>query len=225
MKIKRQSLQNRITHWGIALSIFALILTGILQMPVAKRYNLTKIPFLEWSGDYYISLYLHYIFAIILIYFAVFHLVNHALKGEFDIFPKRGDIKKSYLILKAMITKGKEPPSEKYLPEQRLAYLAIAFTIFLLIITGIIKTYKNIIGLDISNSLYYWAANLHNLGMFLIIILIIAHLAAFIPKENRNLLSAMFSGYVGAKYTLHRHSLWSDGVKKSKEKLDMQKGK
>ncbi|ANE35748.1 cytochrome b [Campylobacter iguaniorum] len=215
MKINRQSIQNRVIHWGVALSIFGLIITGTFQMPIAKRYNITKL--IEWSGDYIFTLNLHYIFAVLLIFFSFYHVVFHSLMGQFDIFPKKSDVKNSYLVIKAMITKGKEPPSEKYLPEQRLAYIAIALVIAMLIVTGIIKSYKNILQLDISNSLYFWAAQLHNLGMILIILLIIAHLLAFIPKENRNLLSSMFSGKVGAKYTLHRHSLWKDGVNEAKK--------
>ena len=69
-KIKRQSLQNRVIHWGIAISIFGLIATGILQMPIAKRYNITKI--FEWSGDYYFTLSLHYVFSAALIFFAFY---------------------------------------------------------------------------------------------------------------------------------------------------------
>ena len=123
---------------------------------------------------------LHYIFGFALIFFAFFHVVSHFFAGEFDAFPKRGDVKNSYLLIKAMILGKKEPLSEKYLPEQRLAYLAIAFVITVLIVSGLIKTYKNLIGFDISNSLYYWAATLHNVGMVAIILLIIAHLLAFI---------------------------------------------
>lgn len=37
--IIRQSLQNRITHWGIALSTFSLIISWIFQLPIAKRYR------------------------------------------------------------------------------------------------------------------------------------------------------------------------------------------
>lgn len=33
-KITRQSAQNRIVHWGVAISIFGLIFSGILQMPI-----------------------------------------------------------------------------------------------------------------------------------------------------------------------------------------------
>ena len=68
--------------------------------------------------------------------------------------------------------------------------------------------FKNLLGFDISNGLYYWAATLHNVGFVLMILLIIAHLAAFIPKINRNLLPGMFSGKVDSEYATHRHSLW-----------------
>lgn len=224
MKIKRQNLQNRIIHWGVAFSTFGLIMSGLFQMPIAKRYNINKIPLFEWSGDYYFTLNLHYIFAFLLVFFGIYHIVFHTMRREFDIFPKKGDMKNSYLVIKAMITKSHEPPSSKYLPEQRLAYIAIAFTILMLVVTGLIKTYKNLLGFDISNELYFWAAQLHNLGMVMIILLIIAHLMAFIPKANRKLLPSMFSGKVDAKYTIQRHSLWKDGVDEAK-KLNLKEEK
>ena len=143
-KIKRQSLQNRVIHWGIAISIFGLIVTGILQMPIAKRYNITKI--FEWSGDYYFTLSLHYAFSAALIFFAFYHVVYHTMKREFDIVPRKGDIKNSFLVIKAMITGSKEPASDKYLPEQRIAYIGGVLIIALLIVTGMIKSYKNILG-------------------------------------------------------------------------------
>lgn len=214
MKAIRQSVQNRVIHWGIALSIFGLIITGMFEMPLAKRYKIVDIPGFAWTGDFYFNLKMHYIFAFFLVFFAFYHVVYHVLMKEFDIFPKKGDFVKSYQVIKAMITGGEEPPSEKYLPEQRLAYVAIALTIALLIITGLIKSYKNILGKDISNELYFWAAQLHNLGMVLIILLIIVHLAAFIPKANRILLSGMFSGKVDAEYAKHRHSLWKFKIDK-----------
>ena len=64
---------------------------------------------------------------------------------------------------------------------------------------------------------------MHNLGLVLIIFGIIAHLAAFIFKANRPLLSGMFSGKVSAKYTIERHSLWEEGVNESKKALQAKK--
>ena len=183
-------------------------------MPIAKRYNIAKI--FEWSGDYYFTLSLHYVFSAALIFFAFYHVVYHTMKREFDIVPRKGDIKNSFLVIKAMMTGSKEPASDKYLPEQRIAYIGGVLIIALLIVTGMIKSYKNILGFDISNDLYIWAATLHNLGMVLIILFIIAHLMAFVPKANRPLISGMFSGKIDAKYAKHRHSLWKDIKDESK---------
>lgn len=218
-KILRQSAQNRLVHWGVVFSIFGLIFTGILQLPVSKRYMLNELALMAWSADYHISLILHYIFAVILMVFGAFHFCFHILRKEFDIVPKKGDFSASVAVIKAMITASKEPPSHKYLPEQRLAYAGIVSVILLLVITGLIKTYKNLAGVNLNESLIFWVAQLHNLGLFLMILAIILHLSAFIFKANRPLLSAMFSGQISAKYILDRHSLWSDGVKKANKAL------
>lgn len=218
MKILRQSLRNRLVHWGIALSCFALIGTGILQMPVAKRYGLTLIS--PWTGDYFLTLTLHYIFAAIFTGLCFFHLAIHYLEGDFDIVPKKGDFRKSLLIIKALLTGQPEPPSEKYLPEQRIAWGAFVVAFSLVIITGLLKTWKNLVGIDLPDPCLFWLAQLHNLGMVLSILLFIGHMLAFIFKSNRQLIPAILNGKVDAQYVLHRHSLWTDGVKKAKEAIE-----
>lgn len=207
-KILRQSLTNRFVHWATALSIFLLILTGFGQMPLYGRYNVTKLPGAAWLGDYFATINLHYLGAILLIFVAFFHVVNAFIRKEFDIFPRRGDLKESYLIIKAMFTKGQEPPSDKYLAEQRLAYLFIGGNVLLLIITGLIKMYKNLPGVDLPHSLLYWNTALHNIGTVLLILGIVGHLAAFIFKENRALLPGIFTGFIDGEYVKHRHSIW-----------------
>ena len=81
-----------------------------------------------------------------------FHLFFHIARAEFDIFPKKGDGVKSLKIIKAMLFGGIEPKSEK--PEQRLAYFFIGLVLLLLIITGLIKTAKNLVGWNLSEGLY-----------------------------------------------------------------------
>lgn len=207
-KVRRQSLSNRFVHWVTASTIFLLILSGIGQLPMYKRYNVTKLPGGEWWGEYFNTLVLHYIGAIILIFIIAYHLVYHLLKKEFDIIPKRGDVKQSYLIIKAMVTKGKEPASDKYLAEQRLAYLFIGVSILLLVGTGFIKIIKNIPGSSMPYEVIFWSAHIHNFATIFLVLGIVGHMAAFIIKENRELLPGMFSGYVKEDYVKHRHSIW-----------------
>lgn len=207
-KILRQSRVNRFVHWTTALSIFLLIITGLGQLPLYPRYNVTKLPGAAWLGNYYITIDLHYLGAIGLMFAVSFHIFNALVRKEFDIFPRRGDLKESYLIIKAMFTKGKEPASDKYLAEQRVAYLFIGVSVLLLIVTGVIKMIKNVPGVDIPYSVLYWNTALHNIGTGLIVFGIIAHLGAFLIKENRAMLPGMFTGYVNRDYVMHRHSLW-----------------
>ena len=108
MRVYRQCLRNRLVHWGIALSCFGLIVTGILQMPVAKRYGLTQI--FPTTADFFATLSWHYAFAIVFTFLCVFHLIVHALEGDFDIVPRKGDFKESVKIIKALLSAGKDPP-------------------------------------------------------------------------------------------------------------------
>lgn len=215
-KIYRQPLPNRFVHWGIAISIIMLIISGLGQMPLYSRY-LVKQPFgTKWLTSYEITLWVHYVFAAALMFFIAYHIVFHLIRKEFSLLPKKGDIKGSLLVLKAMLLRQKEPPSEKYLPEQRLTYAYFAFAIALVVITGFIKVIKNIIGVQPSNGILLWGAQLHNLATVLVIIGIILHLGAFIVKDNRKLLPGMFTGYVDKKYVKERHSLWYKELNKEK---------
>lgn len=215
-KIYRQPLPNRFVHWGIAISIIMLIISGLGQMPLYSRY-LVKQPFgTKWLTSYEITLWVHYVFAAALMFFIAYHIVFHLIRKEFSLLPKKGDIKGSFLVLKAMLLRQKEPPSEKYLPEQRLTYAYFAFAIALVVITGFIKVIKNIIGVQPSNGILLWGAQLHNLATVLIIIGIILHLGAFIVKDNRKLLPGMFTGYVDKKYVKERHSLWYKELNREK---------
>lgn len=192
--MKRQSLSNRVVHWSVALSVFGLIFSGIGQLPAYKRYMLSDLPAMAWTADYMTTLWLHYACAIVLLAASAYHIAVHSLRREFDIVPRKGDVKASALMIWAILRGHDEPPKEKYLPEQRLAYAFIAFALLLLIITGLVKMAKNIAGFNISDQLHFWVAQLHNLGTILIILGVTAHLGAFVFKSNRRLLPAMFTG-------------------------------
>lgn len=208
MKVYRQTLRNRLVHWGIAFSCFGLIVTGFLQMPVAKRYGVTAV--FPSTADFFTMLPWHYAFAIIFTFLCIFHLAVNAFEGTYDIVPQKGDFSKSIQIVKALLTGQDEPASEKYLPEQRLAWAGFVLTFALLIVTGLLKTLKNFAGIEFPDPMLFWLAQLHNLGMVLTILLFLGHMAAFLFKANRFLLPAMFSGYVDADYARRRHSLWFD---------------
>lgn len=209
-KVLRHGISGRLVHWIVALSSFVLIFSGFGQMPIYRRYGVANLPGLGWSGDYSVTLVIHYLAAMVLVFGAVYHLVFHLTRREFDLLPRRGDLRDSYLIIKAMVTKGTPPPSDKYLAEQRLAYAFIAFNLLALIITGILKVLKNLPGIWYTETTLVWVTGLHNLATFLLVFGIIGHLAAFLFKENRPLLPGIFTGKVSLDYVRERHSLWLD---------------
>lgn len=209
-KIVRHSGTVRIIHWTVTVSILLLIFSGFGQMPLYKRYFVDQLPGLAWSSNFSITLLIHYLAAIVLMFAGFYHAVYFGLRKEFRLLPKRGDTKESVQIIKAIITKGKVPPCHKYLAEQRLAFVYIASIIALLIFTGVIKVFKNLPSVTLSDGLIFWTTLLHNAGTILIIIGIAAHLGAFIFKENRAMLPSMFTGQIDLEYVKERHCLWYD---------------
>lgn len=207
-KVSRHSLTVRLTHWVVALSGLALVFSGFGALPMYGRYNLAKIPGLHWTGDFGIQLVLHYVMAIFFTAAIFFHLVFHLRRREFAALPKKGDLKESVEIVKAMVTGDQEPPSGKFLAEQRLAYAAIGLASVVLVVTGLIKTYKNA-GIYTLDPRFLQSVTLtHTLATLIFMILFLFHVAAFLIRANRPLLESMFTGKVRRDYAEHRHSKW-----------------
>ena len=115
-----------------------------------------------------------------------------------------------------MLGLTEEPESDKYLAEQRLAFAVTAFSIVMLIITGLIKVYKNLPGTDVSANAVFWTAQIHNLFTVILLVSIVFHLGAFFIKANRPLLPSMFTGKISAAYVQHRHQKWWHKLEQSK---------
>jgi cytochrome b subunit of formate dehydrogenase len=96
----------------------------------------------------------------------------------------------------------------KYLPEQRLAYVGMAFIILMLIVSGLVKTYKNIYAPDMSLTIVLWATWIHNIFFILFFLAFLAHMAAIVLRPNWPMVRGIFTGNVRLDYARHRHSLW-----------------
>jgi formate dehydrogenase gamma subunit len=208
-RILRQPVVNRLVHWLVALSTFSLFFSGFGQMPLYKRYMLSEVPGMAWTADYSVTLLLHYIGAAVLLFALSFHVWYHGLlRRAFGFLPRRGDIHESALIVRAMVTGRGEPPSMKYLAEQRLAYAGLGIALLLVVLSGIVKVVKNLPGVGLPELVVEAATMLHNVSAVVLLLLIVAHLAAFLVPSNRKLVGAMFHGKVDRDYIEHRHALW-----------------
>lgn len=206
--VLRHSAAVRWTHWTVALSGLALLFSGFGELPMYKRYNVVKLPGLSWAGDFEIHLVIHYIAAAIFTAAVVFHLLYHLRRREFSALPRRGDGKLSWRIIKSILLRRPEPASGKFLAEQRLAYAAIGGVTLLLVLTGLVKVYKNLGNITLDPTVLQILTLVHTVGGMLFMMLLLAHLAAFLLKANWPLLPSMITGRVPLAYASHRHSLW-----------------
>lgn len=207
-RVVRHGRIELVEHWAIALSGLLLLLSGLFELPMAARYRITSIPGFSWSGDFITSLSVHYAASVVFIAASLFHLMYHGLAGERELLPQKGDLKTSIAVIKTFFGKGKEPPFGKYLPEQRLAYLGMAVIIAVLILSGMVKTAKNLFAPDMNYALVLWATWLHNIFFVLFIFAFIAHIGAILLKPNRPMIRGIFTGAVRLDYARHRHPLW-----------------
>ena len=216
--VVRHGVLELMEHWSIALSGLILLLTGMFQMPMASRYYITSLPGLTWSGDYIVSLYVHYAASVVFIAASCFHLFYHGVQGEKGLIPQKGDVKASIIVVKSFLGMGPEPPFHKYLPEQRLAYVGMASVIILLIISGLIKVYKNVYAPDMNYTVVLWATWMHNISFILFILAFLGHMGAILLKPNRPMVRGIFTGRVRLDYALHRHPLWIKDLERMQKK-------
>lgn len=206
--VVRHGIIELVEHWAIALSGLALVLTGFFQMPTANRYYFTSVPGLSWSGDFFVSLNVHYAASVVFVAAGLFHLVYHGMRGDRGLVPQKGDLRTSVEVIRSFFGKGEEPPFHKYLPEQRLAYAGMAFIIAMLVLSGLVKTYKNIYAPDMSLAVVLTATWVHNIFFVLFVLAFFGHIAAIILKPNRPMVRGIFTGAVRLDYARRRHPLW-----------------
>lgn len=56
--------------------------TGFGQMPIFKRYYVADIPGMGWTADFYVTHYMHYIGAIILLGLVAYCILDYFLTGR-----------------------------------------------------------------------------------------------------------------------------------------------
>lgn len=210
-RIVRHGALELTEHWALALSGLVLLFSGLFELPMAARYKITALPGFSWSGDFITSLSIHYAASVVFIVAAFFHLFYHGLLNDRGLLPQKGDLSASIAVIKSFFGKGEEPPFDKYLPEQRLAYLGMAFIIAVIILTGLVKTYKNVYAPDLSHTLILWSTWLHNLFFVLFVLAFAGHIGAILLKPNRPMVRGIFTGAVRLDYARHRHPLWLSG--------------
>lgn len=204
----RHSLVELIEHWTFAISGLLLIFSGFGELPMYKRFMVTKIPGLGWAGDYFIHLKVHYLAGFLFISIMIFHVIYHLWLRHRGLLPKKGDLRASGITILSFFGLGKEPEFHKYLPEQRIAYAYLGVVGLILVVTGIIKMMKNFPGIFLPPRFITSMTLIHTFGTFFFLFGVLAHLIALIFKANRPLAKSIFSGKVDLNYAMQRHPIW-----------------
>ena len=61
------------------ITVFFLILTGFGQMPIFKRYYIADIPGFGWLGQFYVTHYIHYLAAILILVLVAYTLIDYLI--------------------------------------------------------------------------------------------------------------------------------------------------
>jgi formate dehydrogenase gamma subunit len=211
-----------VEHWILAISGLLLIFSGFGELPMYKRYMVTQIPGLGWAGDFFINLKIHYLAGIVFVSIMVFHAIYHGWLGHQGLIPRKGDLKTSLVTVLSMFGFGEEPKSDKYLPEQRLAYAYLGGMGLILVLTGMVKVIKNLPGVYLSPTLITSMTLIHTFTTIFFLLGVLAHLAALIFKVNRPLVKSVFTGEVDLEYVKERHTIWYEELMKNKVKAKVE---
>ncbi|MCX7858149.1 MAG: cytochrome b/b6 domain-containing protein [Deltaproteobacteria bacterium] len=212
--IKRYGMIVILEHWLVAISGIGLIFTGLGCLPLFKRYYISEIYGLKWTEDFHIVTQLHYIFAVFFMYTVLFHVFFHLIRREFGLLPKKGDLGRAVKMIFASFGIGKEPKADKWLPEQRWAYVLFGIVIFFVSSTGMLKVLKNLEWVLFHPETESFLNLLHTISGGIFILFFVVHvLFVLVVKANWPLLKAIFTGKVKEEYAKRRHPIWYEREK------------
>ncbi len=124
--------------------------------------------------------------------------------------PGRGDFGEAVQGFLAMIGLAKEPYHGKFQAKQKVIYLVIGCTSLLLIVTGLIKSYKNLGTIVLDPQFLMVVAFAHTLAGMLFMVLFLAHVAALLLKNHRPMIPSMITGWMDAEHAREHHPAWEE---------------
>jgi hypothetical protein len=69
-------------RWIYCLTMVMMGLTGFAQMPIFKRYYIADIPGMGWTAKFFVTHYLHYLGAIVLLGLIAYGVTDYVLSGR-----------------------------------------------------------------------------------------------------------------------------------------------
>ncbi len=82
MKVQQSAvtrLQNPALRYIYLITVFFLTITGFGQMPIFKRYYIADIPGFGWLAQFYVTHYIHYLGAILILALVSYMIIDYLL--------------------------------------------------------------------------------------------------------------------------------------------------
>jgi hypothetical protein len=76
-KQSEMKMPNKAVRYIYLITIFFLTITGFGQMPIFKRYYIADIPGLGWLGQFYVTHYIHYLAAILILALVAYLIIDY----------------------------------------------------------------------------------------------------------------------------------------------------
>ena len=73
------SVPNRTVRYVYLITILLLTLSGFGQMPIFKRYYIADIPGLGWLAQFYVTHYIHYLAAILILALTAYMVIDYLI--------------------------------------------------------------------------------------------------------------------------------------------------
>ena len=70
---------NRSVRYVYLITVFFLTLTGFGQMPIFKRYYIADIPAFGWLAQFYVTHYIHYLGAILILALVSYMIIDYLI--------------------------------------------------------------------------------------------------------------------------------------------------
>lgn len=216
--LRRHNLFVVWTHGVIALSSLVLILSGWGQIPFFRRHKIIALPGLSWSEQHAFFLQLHYVFSALLIAMITVHIAYHLIKKERALLPKGRDFVQALPLPGLMRRRFPPPEPFKYYTNQRLSYALTGLALFLLVFSGVLKTYKNLPAAHLPAALLRTANQLHSIGTYLLVTAIVIHVTAIhVARKHRPLIRSMIDGMVSRSYAQKHFPRWVASLEEGKQ--------
>ncbi|MEE9583485.1 MAG: cytochrome b/b6 domain-containing protein, partial [Dehalococcoidales bacterium] len=193
-------------HWGTALGLFVLIVSGIL---LGFLFIPSQVQTLE---GVFFPLNLHFIGIVVTLFGGSYFAADYLVSWKFRrLLPKPSDITGGFF--GKYLLRRKWTAETKYLSSQKAAFLAGAVLGSVVLVTGAIKLAWRV--WPIQTEILQWSTVIHDISALLFILYLIVHvLFVLVVPAHRVMLKSWITGKVPEEYVKKEHPLWYEELKK-----------